>query len=75
MTAGHGVADAAHYAAREGTAQGCTIAGMKLAARRPRRPADSMGGYGLPKACLTAYTMLLEKEHPNLRINCCSPCY
>lgn len=38
-------------------------------------PADSMGGYGLSKACLTAYTMLLAKEHPNLRINCCSPGY
>ena len=38
-------------------------------------PADSMGGYGLSKACLTAYTMLLAKEHPNLAINCCSPGY
>ena len=32
-----------------------------------------MRGYGLSKACLTAYTVILAKQHPNLAINCCSP--
>ena len=36
-------------------------------------PADTMRGYGLSKACLTAYTVILAKQHPNLVINCCSP--
>ena len=36
-------------------------------------PADSMSGYGLSKAGLAAYTMILAKQHPNLTINCCSP--
>ena len=29
--------------------------------------------YGLSKACLHSYTMLLAREHPRLRINACSP--
>jgi carbonyl reductase 1 len=31
------------------------------------------GPYGLSKAILAAYTMLLAKEHPNLTISCVSP--
>lgn len=31
------------------------------------------GGYGLSKACLAAYTMVLAKQHPNLMISVCSP--
>jgi carbonyl reductase 1 len=38
-------------------------------------PADNMNGYGLSKACLAAYTMILAKQHPKLTINCCSPGY
>ena len=38
-------------------------------------PADTMGGYGPSKACLTAYTMLLARQHPARRINCCTPGY
>jgi len=29
--------------------------------------------YGFSKACLSAYTMALAKEHPNLTVNCVSP--
>ena len=29
--------------------------------------------YGLSKACLNSYTMLLAREHPKLRINACTP--
>jgi len=29
--------------------------------------------YGLSKACLSVYTMILAKEHPELKINCLSP--
>jgi NAD(P)-dependent dehydrogenase (short-subunit alcohol dehydrogenase family) len=29
--------------------------------------------YGLSKACLNAYTMLLAREHPELTINACTP--
>lgn len=29
--------------------------------------------YGLSKACANAYTLLLAREHPNLRINACTP--
>ena len=29
--------------------------------------------YGLSKACLNSYTMLLAREHPSLCINACSP--
>ncbi|MEM9461744.1 MAG: SDR family NAD(P)-dependent oxidoreductase [Myxococcota bacterium] len=29
--------------------------------------------YGLSKACANSYTMLLAREHPNLRINACTP--
>lgn len=38
--------------------------------------AKGLGGgepYGLSKACLNSYTMLLAREHPSLRINACSP--
>lgn len=36
-------------------------------------PADSMSGYGLSKALLHSYTMLLAKEQPHLKINALSP--
>jgi NAD(P)-dependent dehydrogenase (short-subunit alcohol dehydrogenase family) len=29
--------------------------------------------YGFSKACTNAYTVLLAREHPNLRINACTP--
>lgn len=29
--------------------------------------------YGLSKACLNSYTMLLAREHPALRVNACTP--
>lgn len=29
--------------------------------------------YGLSKACANTYTVLLAREHPNLRINACTP--
>ncbi|MBX3200890.1 MAG: SDR family NAD(P)-dependent oxidoreductase [Labilithrix sp.] len=29
--------------------------------------------YGLSKACANTYTMLLAREHPNLRVNACTP--
>ena len=32
-----------------------------------------MREFGLSKACLTAHTVILGKQHPNLAINCCSP--
>lgn len=35
--------------------------------------ADGMGGYGLSKALLSCYTMLLAKQHPELLISCLSP--
>jgi NAD(P)-dependent dehydrogenase (short-subunit alcohol dehydrogenase family) len=31
------------------------------------------GQYGLTKACLNALTLALAREHPNLKINACSP--
>lgn len=34
---------------------------------------DSMGGYGVSKACVAAYTMLLAREHPKLLCSCLSP--
>jgi len=34
---------------------------------------DTMKGYGVSKACLTAYTMLLAKQNPKLVISCLSP--
>ena len=33
----------------------------------------SMGAYGLSKALLCAYTMLVAREHPGLKVNSCSP--
>jgi len=33
----------------------------------------SMGVYGLSKALLNSYTMLLAREHPKLKVNSCSP--
>lgn len=38
-------------------------------------PTDSNGSYGLSKACLTAYTMVLAKQHPSLKISVVSPGY
>ncbi|MBX3210429.1 MAG: SDR family NAD(P)-dependent oxidoreductase [Labilithrix sp.] len=39
--------------------------------------ARGLGGggdaYGLSKACANTYTMLLAREHPNLRVNACTP--
>ena len=35
--------------------------------------ADGMGGYGLSKALLSCYTMLLAKQHPELLVSCLSP--
>ena len=29
--------------------------------------------YGLSKACANTYTLLLAREHPNLRVNACTP--
>lgn len=43
------------------------------AAARDGLAADSMGGYGVSKACLAAYTALLAREHPALTISCVSP--
>ncbi|GAX75197.1 hypothetical protein CEUSTIGMA_g2641.t1 [Chlamydomonas eustigma] len=34
---------------------------------------QSMYEYGLSKACLTAYTLLLAKQYPKLVINACTP--
>eukprot|EP00929_Paragymnodinium_shiwhaense_P069876 TRINITY_DN35306_c0_g1_i1.p2 TRINITY_DN35306_c0_g1~~TRINITY_DN35306_c0_g1_i1.p2 ORF type:complete len:281 (+),score=70.71 TRINITY_DN35306_c0_g1_i1:46-888(+) len=36
-------------------------------------PADRMQGYGLSKACVTAYTQYLAKIYPKLLISCISP--
>lgn len=33
----------------------------------------SMGCYGLTKALLNSYTVMIAREHPNLKINACSP--
>lgn len=35
--------------------------------------ADGSGGYGLSKALLTCYTMVLAREHPNVRSSVVSP--
>lgn len=35
--------------------------------------ADGSAAYGLSKALLNSYTMLLAREHPRLRINACTP--
>ena len=35
--------------------------------------ADTNGGYGVSKALLSLYTMLLAREHPELLVSCCSP--
>lgn len=35
------------------------------------RHADS--AYGLSKACSNTYTLILAREHPNLRVNACTP--
>lgn len=40
------------------------------------RPPDNnieMYFYGLSKACVSAYTLVLAKQHPNLKINSCTP--
>merc|ERR1711998_341598 len=31
--------------------------------------------YGLSKACVNAFTMLLAREYPQVRVNACSPGY
>lgn len=38
-----------------------------------KQPAIGRDAYGFSKACLTAYTMALAKEYPNLKVNCVSP--
>jgi carbonyl reductase 1 len=35
--------------------------------------ADSMGGYGVSKALLHSYTMLLASQYPSWKINACTP--
>jgi NAD(P)-dependent dehydrogenase (short-subunit alcohol dehydrogenase family) len=35
--------------------------------------ADSSGGYGLSKALLASYTMVLAKENPQWLVSCCTP--
>ncbi|CAM9862972.1 unnamed protein product [Discosporangium mesarthrocarpum] len=35
--------------------------------------ADTNGGYGISKALLSLYTMLVAREHPELLVSCCSP--
>jgi len=32
-----------------------------------------LNAYGLSKACLTVYTMILAREHPELKVNCITP--
>lgn len=34
-----------------------------------------MNAYGLSKACVSLYTMLLAREHPELTVNACTPGY
>jgi len=34
---------------------------------------DTNGGYGISKACLAAYTIVLAKMFPTLWVSCCSP--
>ena len=34
---------------------------------------DARGGYGVSKACLASYTMLLARTHPNLVCHCLTP--
>jgi carbonyl reductase 1 len=38
-------------------------------------PGDSQGAYGLSKALLASYTMLLAKRYPNIQSYCISPGY
>lgn len=38
-----------------------------------RNVAAGNDAYGFSKACANAYTLLLAREHPNLRINACTP--
>lgn len=35
--------------------------------------ADHNGGYGISKALLSLYTLLLARDHPRLMVSCCSP--
>ena len=35
--------------------------------------ADAMGGYGVSKALLASYTMLLANQNPSWVVSCCSP--
>jgi len=35
--------------------------------------ADTFGGYGLSKALLTCYTMVLARDHPNITFSSCTP--
>ena len=35
--------------------------------------ADTFGGYGLSKALLACYTMVLARDHPNITSSSCSP--
>ena len=36
-------------------------------------PADGNSGYGLSKALLSSYTMLLARQNPSIKVNCCTP--
>ena len=35
--------------------------------------ADANGGYGISKALLSLYSLLLARDHPDLVVSCCSP--
>jgi len=36
-------------------------------------PAQFGNAYGLSKAAMSVYTMIVAKKHPNLKVNCISP--
>lgn len=44
-----------------------------LASYLDRVEASGADGYGLSKAVANAYTLILAREHPNLRVNACTP--
>ncbi len=46
----------------------CASLGLKAAD-------NDMFDYGLSKACLTAYTLMLAKQHPELIVSACTPGY
>jgi len=48
---------------------------LKEAMDRYEKSGSSSDAYGLSKACVNVYTRQLAREHPDLRINSCSPGY